>query len=96
MTKKWDEMNLTEKSLTYAQMRNKFPDRGVTSTEEAKIMQLCEMNIPAENDAIGAVIRGETSVDKIKLATVPVKTSSETEYNSSADESDSKDWYHFL
>jgi hypothetical protein len=76
MTKKWGAMNLTEKTQAYNNMRDRFPDKGVTSTSEAKIMQLCEMNIPADNDAIGGLIRGEIPIDKIKLATT-IKPSTE-------------------
>jgi hypothetical protein len=72
MTKKWDEMNLTEKTQAYNNMRDRFPDKGASSASEAKITKLCEMNIPADNDAIGGVIRGEIPIDKIKLST-PVK-----------------------
>jgi hypothetical protein len=68
MTKKWDEMNLTEKALTYARMRDMFPDKGVSSASEAKITKLCEMNIPHDNDAIGGVIRGEISANDVRLS----------------------------
>ena len=81
MTKKWDEMNLTEKTQAYNKMRDRFPDKGVISTSEGKIMQLVQMNIPHDNDAIGEVIRGETPPDKIKLSTT-VKPSTETKTRS--------------
>jgi hypothetical protein len=81
MTKKWDEMNLTEKTQTYNKMRGRFPDKGASSASEAKITRLCEMNIPADNDAIGGVIRGEIPIDKIKLVTT-VKPSTETKTRS--------------
>jgi hypothetical protein len=82
MSKKlWQNMTLTEKSQTYNKMRDRFPDKGASSASEAKIMQLCEMNIPADNDAIGGVIRGEVPLEKIKLATT-VKPSTETKTRS--------------
>jgi hypothetical protein len=84
MTKKWDEMNLTEKTQTYNKMRDRFPDKGASSASEAKITKLCEMNIPADNDAIGGVIRGEIPIDKIKLSTV--KPSAETKTRSTSGE----------
>jgi hypothetical protein len=68
MSKKlWQNMTLTEKSQTYNKMRDRFPDKGASSASEAKIMQLCEMNIPADNEAIAGVIRGEISANDVRL-----------------------------